>query len=119
MHLCRGHTEDPTTSQKASEPTTGSSSSDSSSSDGPSSDSAENLNSEESNSESIVSGGASENENEDNMEHGGASSSRENLPSARKWTKLHTPDLVIGNPDAGVRTRIGTSNECLYNSFLS
>ncbi|KAL8127829.1 hypothetical protein AgCh_014672 [Apium graveolens] len=88
-------------------------------SDKPSSDSAENLNSEESNSESIVSGGASENENEDSMDHGGASSSRENLPSARKWTKSHTPDLIIGNPDTGVRTRTGTSNECLYNSFLS
>ncbi|KAL8120799.1 hypothetical protein AgCh_017833 [Apium graveolens] len=113
------HTQDLTTSQEASEHTSGSSSSDSSSSDKPSSDSAENLNSEESNSESIVSGGASENENEDSMDHGGASSSRENLPSARKWTKSHTPDLIIGNPDAGVRTRIGTSNECLYNSFLS
>ena len=53
------------------------------------------------------------------MDHGGASSSRENLPSARKWTKSHTPNLIIGNPDAGVRTRTGTSNECLYNSFLS
>ncbi|KAL8112598.1 hypothetical protein AgCh_020065 [Apium graveolens] len=69
--------------------------SDSSSSDKPSSDSTENLNTEESNSESIVSGGASENENEDSMDHGGASSSRENLPSARKWTKSHTPDLII------------------------
>ncbi|KAL8104298.1 hypothetical protein AgCh_028500 [Apium graveolens] len=93
--------------------------SDSSSSDKPSSDNTENVNTEESNSESIVSGGASENENEDSMDHGGASSSRENLPSARKWTKSHTPDLIIGNPDAGVRTRTGTSNECLYNSFLS
>ncbi|KAL8132932.1 hypothetical protein AgCh_008421 [Apium graveolens] len=114
-----GHTQDLTTSQETSEHTSGSSSSDSSSSDKPSSDSAENLNSEESNSESIVSGGASENENEDNMDHGGASSSRENLPSARKWTKSHTPDLIIGNPDAGVRTITSTSNECLYNSFLS
>ncbi|KAL8088633.1 hypothetical protein AgCh_038420 [Apium graveolens] len=113
------HTQDPTISQETSEHTSGSSSSDSSSSDKPSSDSAENLNTEESNSESIVSGGVSDNENEDNMDHGGASSSRENLPSARKWTKSHTPDLIIGNPDAGVRTRTGTSNECLYNSFLS
>ncbi|KAL8090564.1 hypothetical protein AgCh_039861 [Apium graveolens] len=113
------HTQDFTTSQEASEHTSGSSSSDSSSSDKPSSDSAENLNFEESNSESIVSGGTSRNENEDNMDHGGASSSRENLPSARKWTKSHTPDLIIENPDAGVRTRTGTSNECLYNSFLS
>ncbi|KAL8097413.1 hypothetical protein AgCh_030516 [Apium graveolens] len=86
------HTQDPTTSQETSEHASGSSSSDSSSSDKPSSDSAENLNTEESNSESIVSGGASENENENSMDHGGASS---------------------------VRTRTGTSNECLYNSFLS
>ncbi|KAL8116381.1 hypothetical protein AgCh_022764 [Apium graveolens] len=113
------HTQDLTTSQETSEHTSGSSSSDSSSSDKPSSNSAENLNSEESNSESIVSGGASENENEDSMDHGGASSSIENLPSARKWTKSHTPDLIIGNPDAGVRTRTCTSNECLYNYFLS
>ncbi|KAL8147667.1 hypothetical protein AgCh_005113 [Apium graveolens] len=113
------HTQNPTTSQETFEHASGSSSSDSSSSDKPSSDSTENLNTEESNSESIVSGGASENENEDSMDHGGASSSRENLPSARKWTKSHTPDLIIGNPDAGVRTRTGTSNECLYNSFLS
>ncbi|KAL8125961.1 hypothetical protein AgCh_013308 [Apium graveolens] len=83
------HIEDPTTSQEASEPRTGSSSSDSSSSDGPSSDNSGNSNSdssssdgpssdnsgnsnsEESNSESIISGGASENVDEDNMDHGG------------------------------------------------
>ncbi|KAL8116656.1 hypothetical protein AgCh_022995 [Apium graveolens] len=113
------HTEDTTTSQEASEPTTGSSSSNSSSSDEPSSENSGNSNFEGSNSESIISGGASENVDEDNMDDGGASSSRENLPSARKWTKAHTPDLIIGNPDAGVRTRTATSNECLYNSFLS
>jgi len=113
------HTQNIITSQEASEHTSGSSSFDSSSSDKPSSDSSENLNSEGSNSESIVSGGASENVDEDSMDHGGASSSRENPPSARKWTKSHTPDLIIGNPDAGVRTRTATSSECLYNSFLS
>ena len=53
------------------------------------------------------------------MDHGGASSSRDNLPSARKWTKAHTLDLIIGNHDTGVRTRTTTSNECLYHSFLS
>ncbi|KAL8091441.1 hypothetical protein AgCh_033890 [Apium graveolens] len=129
------HTEDITTSQETSEPTIGSSSSDSSSSDGPSSDNSGNSsadnsgnssadnsgnsNSEGSNSESIISGGASENVDEDNMDHGRASSSIENLPSARKWTKAYTPDLIIGNPDAGVRTRTTTSNEYLYHSFLS
>ncbi|KAL8105546.1 hypothetical protein AgCh_029365 [Apium graveolens] len=113
------HTKDTTTSQEASEHTTGSSSSDSSSSDKPSSDNSENSNSEGSNSESIISGGASKNVDKDSMDHGGASSSRNNLPSARKWTKSHTLDLIIGNPDAGVRTRTTTSSECLYNSFLS
>ncbi|KAL8120307.1 hypothetical protein AgCh_017465 [Apium graveolens] len=123
----RGHTEDTTTSQEASESTKGSSSSDSSSSDGPSSDNSGNScsdisgnsNSEGSNSESTISGGASENVDGDSMDHGGASSSRENLPSARKWTKAYIPDLIIGNLDVGVRTRTTTSNECLYHSFLS
>ncbi|KAL8124254.1 hypothetical protein AgCh_012047 [Apium graveolens] len=114
-----GHIEDPTTSQEASESRTGSSSSDSSSSDEPSSDNSGNSNSEGSNSESIISGGASKNVDGDSLDHGGASSSRDNLPSARKWTKAHTPDLIIGDPEAGIRTRTATSNECLYHSFLS
>ena len=53
------------------------------------------------------------------MDHGGGSSSRSQLQSARKWTKSHTPDLIIGDPEAGVRTRTATSNEYLYHSFLS
>ena len=53
------------------------------------------------------------------MDHGGGSSSRDQLPSARKWTKAHTPDLIIGDLEVGVRTRTATSNECLYHSFLS
>ena len=53
------------------------------------------------------------------MDHEGASSSRDNLPSARKWTKTHIPDLIIGDPETGIRTRTTTSNECLYHSFLS
>ncbi|KAL8155146.1 hypothetical protein AgCh_000511 [Apium graveolens] len=122
--------EDPTTSQdsqEASEPVTGSSSSDSSSSDEPNYDNSGNSdtsNSEGSKSnsdvlESITTGGASENADGDNMDHGGGSSSRSQLQSARKWTKSHTPDLIIGDPKAGVRTRTATSNECLYHSFLS
>ena len=47
------------------------------------------------------------------------SSSRSQLPHERKWTKSHTPDLIIGNPDAGVQTRTATANECLFHSFLS
>ena len=55
---------------------------------------------------STGSGGASEGSqmsftNEANDERG-ASSSRQQLPHARIWTRDHTPDLIIGNPDAGV-----------------
>ncbi|KAL8135314.1 hypothetical protein AgCh_010107 [Apium graveolens] len=69
--------------------------------------------------ESITIGGASENADGDIMDHGGASSSRNQLPSARKWTKSYTPGLIIGDPEAGVRTRTTISNECFYHSFLS
>ena len=41
------------------------------------------------------------------------------LPPARKWTKDHTPELIIGNPEAGVQTRSATQNECLFHNFLS
>ena len=66
-------------------------------------------NSDESNSEnneSISTGGASEAQNayRDNIDQ---------LPYARKWTKSHVPDLIIGDPDAGVQTR--TANECHYH----
>ncbi|KAL1818276.1 hypothetical protein ACET3Z_013145 [Daucus carota] len=52
--------------------------------------------------ENIPSRGASENQNAygDSMDYGGESSSRGQLPHAKKWTKSHTPDLIIGNPDA-------------------
>ena len=50
---------------------------------------------------------------------GGASSSRRTLSSARKWIKDHTPDLIIRNPDDGVKTRSATHNECLYHNLLS
>ncbi|KAL8088254.1 hypothetical protein AgCh_038145 [Apium graveolens] len=100
-------------SQEASEPVTGFSSSDSSSSGEPNSDNSGNSNSsipEGSNSnseisESITSGGASENADGDIMDHGGGSSSRDQLPSARKWTKSHTPDLIIGYPEAGTEPK--------------
>ncbi|KAK1394100.1 hypothetical protein POM88_013156 [Heracleum sosnowskyi] len=57
--------------------------------------------------------------NQDNTNPGGASTSRHDLPPARKWTASHTPDLIIGDPDAGVQTRSATQNECLYYNFLS
>ena len=42
-----------------------------------------------------------ENSFEDTTDAGGASSSRQQLPPARKWTKDHTPELIIGNSEAG------------------
>ena len=50
---------------------------------------------------------------------GGSNTDRSHLSSARKWTKSHTPDLIIGDPDAKVRTRSATINECLFHAFLS
>ena len=67
---------------------------------------------------STDSGGAS-NAFDEAYNSGGASSSRRTLPSARKWTKDHTPDLIIENPDDGVKTRSVTQNECLYHALLS
>ena len=55
----------------------------------------------------------------DATDAGGASSSRQQLPPARKWTKDHTPELIIRNPEAGVLTRSATQNECLFHNFLS
>ena len=75
------------------------------------------------NAENTISGGASEETQENSLEDltdaGGASSSRQQLPPARKWTKDHTPELIIGNPEAGVQTRSATQNECLFHTFLS
>ena len=53
------------------------------------------------------------------MDHGGGSSSRDQLPSARKLIKSHTSDIKIGDPEAGVKTRTSTTNECLRHSFIS
>ena len=69
-------------------------------------------------------GGASDfnshQENHKSMDQGGGSNvETDQLPPARKWTKSHTPDLIIGNPDVGVQTRAAIENECLYHSFLS
>ena len=73
--------------------------------------------------ENTLSGGASEETQENSFEYltdaRGASSSRQQLPPARKWTKDHTPELIIGNPEAGVQTRSATQNECLFHNFLS
>ena len=37
----------------------------------------------------------------------------------RRWDRDHTAEQIIGNPNAGVRTRSATQNECLYGCFLS
>ncbi|KAL8127295.1 hypothetical protein AgCh_014271 [Apium graveolens] len=63
--------------------------------------------------------GTSQRNNREFMDKGGGSSSRSQLPSARKWSKSYTPDLIIKNPNSSVRTRKATQNECLYHSFLS
>ena len=44
---------------------------------------------------------------------------RTDVPSRIKWTKYHTQDLIIGDPNTGIKTRAATSNECFYLSFLS
>lgn len=53
------------------------------------------------------------------MDYGGAFSSRQSLPSARKWTRDHHLDIIIENPESGVQTRSPTQVECLYHNFLS
>ena len=60
-----------------------------------------------------------ENSFEDATDAGGAVSSRQHLPPTRKWTKDHTPELIIRNQEAYVLTRSATHNECLFHNFLS
>ena len=35
------------------------------------------------------------------------------------WSRDHPFEMIIGDPDVGVRTRTDTQNECLYLGFLS
>ena len=65
-----------------------------------------------------ASNSSSDSSNDDGTNAGGAISSREQLPPSRRWTKDHTPDLIIGNPDTGIKTRSATQNECLYHNLL-
>ncbi|KAL8155363.1 hypothetical protein AgCh_000663 [Apium graveolens] len=37
----------------------------------------------------------------------------------RKWDRSHNPNTIIGDPNAGVRTRSATANKCLHACFLS
>ena len=42
------------------------------------------------------------------------------VPQVRSvWSRDHPFELIIGDPEAGVRTRSATQNECLYSVFLS
>ncbi|KAI3669613.1 hypothetical protein L6452_40903 [Arctium lappa] len=41
------------------------------------------------------------------------------LPPATKWIKDHPIEQIIGDPQAGVQTRRGIGNICLYVNFLS
>ena len=66
-----------------------------------------------------ASNSSSDSSNDDGTNAGGAISSRDQLPPSRKWTKDHTPDLIIGNPDTGIQTRSATQNECLFHNLLS
>ena len=44
-------------------------------------------------------------------------SSRTNLPRQRAWSRDHPFELIIGDPESGVRTRRATQNESLYSGF--
>ena len=74
-------------------------------------------NSDESNSEKTNSGGASEDaenqlEIQESIDQGGETTEDQGqLPSARKWTRSHTLDQIIGDPEARVRTRASATNE--------
>ena len=46
-------------------------------------------------------------------------SSRSNLPRQTVWNRAHPFELIIGDPDVGVKTRSATQNECHYSAFLS
>ena len=81
-------------------------------------DTSGNISGEVSNSRG-ASNSSSDSSNDDGTNARGAISSREQLPPSRKWTKDHTPDLIIGNPDIGIQTRSATHNECLYHNLLS
>ncbi|KAL8103943.1 hypothetical protein AgCh_028234 [Apium graveolens] len=37
----------------------------------------------------------------------------------RKWDRSHKRELIIGDPNTGVRTRSANTNECLHTCFMS
>ena len=46
-------------------------------------------------------------------------SSRSVPPIRSVWSRDHPFELIIGDPDVGVRSRSATQNECMYFVFLS
>ncbi|KAK1369394.1 hypothetical protein POM88_035486 [Heracleum sosnowskyi] len=106
-----GEQQHSTTSSESAQ-SSGQNSSDTDSSDDPDNSSGGNSN---------ISGGASEANSsiQSNTNPRRTSTSRNDFTPARKWTASHTPDLIIGDPDAGVQTRSAIKNECLYHNFLS
>jgi hypothetical protein len=67
------------------------------------------------------SGGAEEGSTSHTQHRSGhqGDSSRSHLPRTRVWNRDHPFDLILGDPDVGVRTRSATSNQCNYAGFLS
>ena len=48
-----------------------------------------------------------------------ANSTSKETSHNRRWDREHTPEQIIGDPNAGIRTRSATQYECLYGCFLS
>ena len=68
----------------------------------------------------INSGGAGEGSSSNTLQHANqGESSRSHLPRQRVWNRDHPFNLIIGDPDARVRTRRATEHECNYSGFLS
>jgi hypothetical protein len=65
------------------------------------------------------SGGAEEGSTSRTPNQQTADSSRSHLPRTRVWNRSHPFELILGNPDVGVRTRSATFNQCNYAGFLS
>lgn len=66
------------------------------------------------------SGGAGEgstSHTQHNYEQG--ETSRPYLPRQRVWSRDHPFELIIGDPESGVRTRRATEDECNYAGFIS
>ena len=70
---------------------------------------------------SNISGGDNEGSSSHSQHHNvfQGESSRSNLPRQTVWNRAHPVELIIGDPDVGVRTRSATQSECLYSGFLS